>query len=158
MCPSRQVTVGKFEPHRTLNKTQIQTCVAHPTPDEVETRRPSMRKAPGSNPVLANTQDRTTETGGAEGRHGRAVVRIVDMTMAVVMVFSRAAMQVTRLIFTSAHGIGRLPLGRVVLDSALIALVKYPRGFESHTRPLLPRLCSPSKLCVHPVLILRTRT
>ena len=138
MCPSRQVTVGKFEPHRTLNKTQIQTCVAHPTPDEVETRRPSMRKAPGSNPVLANTQG-STETGGADGRHGMAVVRIVDMTIAVVMVFSRAAMQVTRLIFASAHGIGRLTLGRVVLDSALIALVKYPRGFESHTRPLLPR-------------------
>ena len=49
-------------------------------------------------------------------------------------------LQVECLNFTSARSIGTLPLGRVVLDSAIIALVKYPRGFESHTRPLLPRL------------------
>ena len=91
MCPSGQVTVGEFVPHRTLNKTQIQTCVAHSAPVDVETRRPSLRKVPGSNPVLANTQDRTKDTGGAEGRHGMAVVRIVDMAMAAVMVCSRVA-------------------------------------------------------------------
>ena len=91
MCPFRQVTVGEFVPHRTLNKTQVQTCVAHPAPIDVATRLPSVRKVPGSNPVLDGTQDRTRDTGGADGRHGMAVVRIVDMAMAAVMVCSRVA-------------------------------------------------------------------